>query len=95
MICLPIGNANLSELEEEEFWREVKRWNIAEKSLRRQEPVAFFRLLGFRSERDNYRIKLKHDVAEWGAETGHCPTAKRHPTAFGVSTSYSQLQRHQ
>jgi CRISPR-associated endonuclease/helicase Cas3 len=63
-----IGNANLSELEEEEFWREVKRWNIAEKSLRRQEPVAFFRLLGFRSERDNYRIKLKHDVAEWGAE---------------------------
>jgi CRISPR-associated endonuclease/helicase Cas3 len=63
-----IGNANLGELAEDEFWAAVQRWQVAAKPLRRQEPIAFFRLLGFQPERNDYHIKLKQDVAEWGSD---------------------------
>jgi hypothetical protein len=63
-----IGNANLGELAEDEFWGAVQRWQVAAKPLRRQEPIAFFRLPGFQPERNDYHIKLKQDVAEWGSD---------------------------
>lgn len=63
-----VGSGELGALDEAEFWAAVQRWQMPEQPLRRQEPVAFFRLLGFRPEREQFRVKLKQDIADWGSD---------------------------
>lgn len=60
-----LGNADLGELDEADYWAAAQRWSVPEEPLRRQNLIAFFRLHGFLAERNHYRIRLQHDVAEW------------------------------
>ena len=60
-----LGNADLGELEEADYWAVAQRWKVPEEPLRRQNLIAYFRLHGFLPERNHYRIRLQHDVAEW------------------------------
>jgi CRISPR-associated endonuclease/helicase Cas3 len=61
-----LPSAELHPLSAEEFWQTVTRFGVAETPIRRCEPVAFFRLAGFAAERSNFRIKLQHDIGDWG-----------------------------
>jgi len=61
-----LPNAILHELSEADFWEGVQQRGIPERPLRRREFLAFFQLAGFTQERSNFRIKLQHDIGDWG-----------------------------
>ncbi|MEZ4736813.1 MAG: type I-D CRISPR-associated helicase Cas3' [Caldilineaceae bacterium] len=61
-----LPNAILRELNEADFWQIVERTGTPEGPLHRQEFLAFFQLAGFTQERSNFRIKLQHDIGDWG-----------------------------
>jgi hypothetical protein len=61
-----LPNAELAALDEAEFWQTAQRLGVNTRPLEQHELLAFFRLTGFADERSNFRIKLQHDIAEWG-----------------------------
>jgi CRISPR-associated endonuclease/helicase Cas3 len=61
-----LPNAELAGLDEAEFWQTAKRLDVNPRPLGQRELLAFFRLTGFASERSNFRIKLQHEIGEWG-----------------------------
>ncbi len=61
-----LPNAELLPLDEVEFWEMVKRLRVPEAPLQRKEFLGFFRLGRFKAERENFRIKLQHDIGDWG-----------------------------
>lgn len=63
-----IANGNLDALSADEFWHQVDRFGLARGPLERQEPLAFFRLHGFRAERTQYWIELQQDLIDWSAD---------------------------
>jgi CRISPR-associated endonuclease/helicase Cas3 len=63
-----IANADIETCSEEDFWTTVERYGMPPNPIRRQEPLAFFRLRGFRPERTNFCVKLQHDLLNWSAE---------------------------
>ena len=63
-----IANAELEICDEDEFWAMVERYRLPSNPIRRQEPMAFYRLRGFRPERTNFCIKLQQDLLNWSAE---------------------------
>lgn len=72
-----IANAELAALSKAEFWVQAERAGMAHKE--QQEPVAYFRLLGFRAKRAEFTIYLAHDLMEWGSN------------AFGVASQLSGI----
>jgi hypothetical protein len=62
-----IANGELAPLTKEEFWTQASRAGMVQKST--HQPVAYFRLLGFRPERVNFTIYLQHDLVEWDSSS--------------------------
>ena len=60
-----IANGELAPLGKEEFWAQASRAGLKHKAA--NEPVAYFRLLGFRPERANFTISLPHDLLAWAS----------------------------
>ena len=58
-----VANGELAPLSKEEFWMEARK-NVTNAEVD-DDPVAYFRLLGFRPERVNFTIALQHDLMEW------------------------------
>lgn len=69
-----IANGDLEPLTAAEFWNRVDKYGLAHRPLERQEPMAFFRLRGFRTERTQYWIELQHDLMGWSADRFGCAT---------------------
>ncbi|MCB0145224.1 MAG: type I-D CRISPR-associated helicase Cas3' [Caldilineaceae bacterium] len=63
-----LANANLGPLSVEEYQQAVTDAGLAWKPFERQNPVAFFRLFGFRDERTHVKVKLQRDLLLWGAD---------------------------
>lgn len=61
-----LPNAILRELSEADFWEAVRRTGTPAEPLSRREFLAIFQLAGFTQERSNFRIKLQHDIGDWG-----------------------------
>lgn len=61
-----LPNAILRELSEADFWQMVQRVGVPEGPLQRRDFLAFFQLVGFTDVRSNFRIKLQHEIGEWG-----------------------------
>jgi len=60
-----LTNGILGELDEDEFYTFAQRQGLNPESVRRKNPLAYFRLRGFLPERSRYSIKLKQNVADW------------------------------
>lgn len=58
-----IANGDLAPLGKEEFWTQANKAGMVQKAA--YEPVAYFRLFGFRPERVNFTIALQHDLTNW------------------------------
>ena len=64
-----VANAKLGPLDEDDFYAAVRQNGISPKTFKsRHEPLAFFRMYGWREERENYRLMLNRDIGGWGAE---------------------------
>ena len=63
-----LANGDLGECSEDAFWATIEQQSVDPAPLRRQEPLAFFQLRGFLPERTAYRVKVQHDLLDWGAE---------------------------
>lgn len=61
-----LPNAILAPLTEEEFWQKALQLGAHLKSLQQRDFLSFFQLTGFAAERNNFRIKLLHEIGEWG-----------------------------
>lgn len=62
-----VQNGHLEGLEELEFYAEVKRWGISKRPFEnangsQSSPLAYFRLLGWRNERNDYELRLQKDL---------------------------------
>lgn len=64
-----LGNADVGELDEADYWDAAQHYGVPVELLRRQNLIAFFRLHGFLPERSHYRVRLQHDVAEWDSRS--------------------------
>ena len=63
-----IANADLGELSGNDFWATVDQVGIAHKVIERHQPMAYFRLRGFRTERTRYWVMINDDLAGWGSD---------------------------
>jgi len=63
-----LANADLEWVEEDDFYATVEQAGRKRSAFERQEPLAFYRLRGWREEREDYRIVLDRDIRGWGAE---------------------------
>jgi CRISPR-associated endonuclease/helicase Cas3 len=63
-----IANGDLDELSANDFWATVDRVKISRKVIERHQPIAYFRLRGFRAERTRYWVMLNDDLAGWGTD---------------------------
>lgn len=62
------ANAQLTPLTEETFFAAVARAGLARRAFEYTKPLAFFRLRGWRTERENYRLVLDQDIGDWSGE---------------------------
>jgi len=62
------ANAELQGLDEETFYTAATRAGLSHRIFERQSPLAFYRLYGWRSEREDVRIRLDRDIRGWGVE---------------------------
>lgn len=67
-LFLVAANAELQGLDEETFYAEVARAGLTRRPFERQEPLAFYRLYGWREEREEVKIVLNRDIRGWGAD---------------------------
>jgi hypothetical protein len=63
-----LANANLELMDEEDFYVAAEECGWQRRVFERHEPLAFYRLRGWREEREDFRIVLDRDVRGWGAE---------------------------
>ncbi len=63
-----IANADLSELSGNDFWATVDKVGLSRKAIERYQPMAYFRLRGFRAERTRYWVMINDDLAGWGTD---------------------------
>jgi CRISPR-associated endonuclease/helicase Cas3 len=64
-----LANADLARVDEDDFYAAAEQQAGRKRSaFERQEPLAFYRLCGWREEREDYRIVLDRDIRGWGAE---------------------------
>lgn len=63
-----VANADLTWLEEEEFYAAAKQTGLQRHIFERQQPLGFFRMYGWRDERRDHRLYLDHDVMKWNAD---------------------------
>jgi CRISPR-associated endonuclease/helicase Cas3 len=63
-----VTNADLTQLDKEEFYTAAQRMGLQRNIFERQQPLAFFRMHGWRDERRDYRLYLDHDVMKWNAD---------------------------
>jgi CRISPR-associated endonuclease/helicase Cas3 len=63
-----VGNGDLEWLDEEDFYIAAEQAGRQRRIFERHEPLAFFRLHGWRDERRNYHLRLNRDIGGWGAE---------------------------
>jgi CRISPR-associated endonuclease/helicase Cas3 len=63
-----LANGDLGECSEDSFWAIVAQHAVDPAPLRHQDLLAFFQLQGFLPERTAYRVKVQHDLLDWGAE---------------------------
>jgi len=62
------ANAELQGLDEETFYTAATHAGLSRRLFERQSPLAFYRLYGWRSEREDVRIRLDRDIRGWGVE---------------------------
>jgi CRISPR-associated endonuclease/helicase Cas3 len=62
------ANAHLELVDEEDFYTAVKLAGLKKLTFERHKPLAFFRLRGWRQERQNYSLVLNRDLRGWGAD---------------------------
>lgn len=67
-LFMVIANAELKPLDGETFYAEVARAGLARRPFEKQELLAYFRLWGWRAEREDYQLVLDRDIRSWGAE---------------------------
>jgi CRISPR-associated endonuclease/helicase Cas3 len=64
-----VANAELGLLDEQDFYAAVARTGMEPKTFKsRHKPLAFFKMYGWRMERQSYRLVLNRDIGDWGAE---------------------------
>jgi len=63
-----VANAELAWMNEEEFYIAAEKAGLERHAFERHEPLAFFRMHGWRDERQNYRLHFDHDIMDWDAE---------------------------
>lgn len=63
-----LANFQLSPLEREEFFDEVKRWQLPHRAYKADELAGYFRVSGVRPERHNVQVVLNQDITDWGPE---------------------------
>ncbi len=63
-----VSNANLGLVDEQAFYLAAEQAGLARRIFERQEPLAFFRMYGWRDEREEYRLVLDRDIRSWGAD---------------------------
>jgi CRISPR-associated endonuclease/helicase Cas3 len=63
-----VANANLEWIGKDVFYAAAKQASLRRSLFERQEPLAFFNMHGWRSERENYKIHLDRDIRTWSAE---------------------------
>lgn len=63
-----IANAELERLGKDAFYAAADQAGLQRRIFERQEPLAFFRMRGWRAEREGYLIFLDRDIRGWGAE---------------------------
>ncbi len=62
-----LPQAELELLDEEMFYQLAARLGVKRRVFERHEPLAFFRLRGWRERREDQHVMLDADVREWGA----------------------------
>ncbi|HQH37171.1 MAG TPA: type I-D CRISPR-associated helicase Cas3' [Anaerolineae bacterium] len=67
-LFLVAAHAELQSLDEETFYAEVARAGLTRRLFERQEPLAFYRLYGWREDREEVKLRLNRDIRGWGAE---------------------------
>lgn len=67
-LFLLAANARLGPLDEKQFYAAAEQAGLRRNLFERHEPLAFFRMGGWRDERENYRIFLDRDLRGWSAE---------------------------
>lgn len=63
-----IANADLAELNANDFWTTVDKVGMTRKVIERHKPLAYFYLRGFRAERTRYWVMINDDLASWGTD---------------------------
>lgn len=63
-----LANANLEQVGEDAFYTAAEQAGLKRSVFERHDPLALYRLRGWREEREDYRIVLDRDIRGWGAE---------------------------
>jgi hypothetical protein len=62
------ANARLELVPEDLFYATAEQAGLDKNVFERQQPLAFFRLCGWREEREDFRLILDRDLMGWGAD---------------------------
>jgi CRISPR-associated endonuclease/helicase Cas3 len=63
-----LANFEVTPIEPAEFYEIVGQWALPRRAYERAELVGYWRVWGVRPERNDLRVILKHDIADWGEE---------------------------
>jgi CRISPR-associated endonuclease/helicase Cas3 len=63
-----LANADLELVDKDDFYAAAEQAGWQRRVFERHDPLAFYRLRGWREEREDYRIVLDRDIRGWGAE---------------------------
>jgi CRISPR-associated endonuclease/helicase Cas3 len=63
-----LANFRLGSLEKDEFFREVRQWQLPHRAYKEEELVGYFRVSGPRPERTNVQVIVNQDLNDWGPE---------------------------
>ena len=63
-----VANAELEWFDEEDFYVAAEQAGRQRHIFERHKPLTFFRLHGWRDEWRDYRLRLNHDIGDWGMD---------------------------
>jgi CRISPR-associated endonuclease/helicase Cas3 len=63
-----LSNFQLGLLEKDEFFHEVKQWQLPHRAYKEDELTGYYRVSGVRSERTDVQVILNQDLDGWGPE---------------------------
>jgi CRISPR-associated endonuclease/helicase Cas3 len=63
-----VANAELASIDSETFYTAAEKAGLQRHVFERHEPLAFFRMHGWRDERRDYQLYLDRDVGNWKAQ---------------------------